>query len=290
MRNRPLHTILVAALALSLLATAGGCSKSSVPKGGPLEDITWELTSYPVSGKMAPVPAKAQFQLGFKQGQVTGQAVNSYSAQYTSTAEGDLKIGQLASTLMMGPAGLMKVEKAYFEALQTAAFYWSDGRKLTMYDKDYNVLLQFAKNESSLTGRVWRATGINNGSGGVVSTSTTPSSTTEFLTDGTMRGSTGANQYSSPYKLGGTDRMQIGPVMANKAAGPPALMKREAEYLAALETVATYKLTGDTLELRTAGGAIAIDVLRDQVAGLAGGGPPELAPTRPDPASRWAAG
>ncbi len=276
MRIRTAVAIIAAGMLVAAVPVAGGCSKPAGPKGGPLEGVTWMLISYSSSGSMKAPPKAADVQLRFGPEPVTGRkeasgkAVNSYSGPYQATPAGELTIGPIASTLMAGPPELMALEKAYFDALGKTASYSSDGQKLTLYDKDGNALLEFAKSEVSLTGRTWNATGINNGKQAVVSTLATVPVTAQFSTaspepklglslgDGAIYGNGSVNQYSAPYKLSGSDGITISEITATKKAGSPEAMQQEAEYFAALKGVAKYQLTGSTLELRTADGALAV--------------------------------
>ena len=74
-----------------------------------------------------------------------------------------------------------------------------------------------------------------------------------------MTGSAGCNDYFAAYKTEG-DNISIGPIGSTRkiCAEPEGIMEQEQQYLAALETAATYSLRGDTLDLRTAEGARAV--------------------------------
>jgi heat shock protein HslJ len=250
-------TAAAAALACSVVLGAAGCGASG-PRGGTLEGVTWLLSSYSQGGSMKDTPRSPAVELGFKGAVASGRAVNTYNGPYSATPDGRISIGPIASTLMAGPPAEMAVEQAYFKALEKAASYYSDGKQLTLYDQAGAPMLVFQKSEVTLTGRMWVATGINNGKEAVVGTANTGKSTAEFLTDGSMRGSGAVNNYSAPYKTQGADGIEIGPPIATEMAGPPDLMQQETEFFAALQTANKYVLTGSTLELRTSGGALAV--------------------------------
>jgi heat shock protein HslJ len=253
---------MMTAAALTLLAFvtvlgATGCGPSG-PRGGPLEGVTWVLSSYSDAGSMKVAPKSPAAELGFKASVASGRAINTFNGPYAATPEGKIAIGPIASTLMAGPPAQMAVEQAFFKALEKAATYYSDGKQLTMYDQGATAILVFQKSDVSLTGRTWVATGINNGKNAVVGTASTGKSTTEFLTDGTLRGNGGVNSYSAPYTTQGTDGIEIGAPIATKMAGPADLMQQEAEFMAALQTAKKYVLTSNTLELRTGSDALAV--------------------------------
>jgi heat shock protein HslJ len=251
-------TMAAGVLALGVVLGTVGCGGASGPRGGTLEGVTWLLSSYSEGGSMKSVPKSPSVELGFKADVASGRAVNTYNGPYSATPEGKIKIGPLASTLMAGPPEAMAVEQAYFKALEKAASYYSDGSALTLYDQGGTAILAFKKSDVTLTGRTWVATGINNGKEAVVGTVSTGKSTAEFLTDGSMRGSGGVNSYSAPYKTAGEDGIEIGAPISTKMAGPPELMKQEAEFFAALQTAKKYVLRGGSLELRTATDALAV--------------------------------
>ena len=83
--------------------------------------------------------------------------------------------------------------------------------------------------------------------------------TAVFAEDGTLSGSAGCNNYTTTYTVDG-DNITIGMGASTMmfCAEPEGVMDQEAQYLAALETAATYTITGDKLELRTADGALAV--------------------------------
>jgi heat shock protein HslJ len=251
-------TTAAALLAFSLVLGTTGCGGSG-PRGGKLEGVTWLLTSFSEgAGAMRVAPKAPAVELGFKDNVASGRAVNTYSGQYTATPDGTIQIGPIASTLMAGPPAQMAVEQAYFKALEKAASYYSDGKQLTLYDQGGATILVFQKSDVTLTGRTWVATGINNGKEAVVGTVTTGKSTAEFMSDGSLRGNGGVNDYQAPYKTVGADGIEIGPPMATAMPGPKDLVKQEAEFFAALRTAKKYVLTSSTLELRTATGALAV--------------------------------
>ena len=77
-----------------------------------------------------------------------------------------------------------------------------------------------------------------------------------FGADGTLSGSAGCNNYSTTYTVV-TTTMKISPaIAATRMMCPEPVMQQEAAYLAALPTVATYRIESNKLELRDAKGAL----------------------------------
>ena len=84
--------------------------------------------------------------------------------------------------------------------------------------------------------------------------------TATFGKDGNLTGNAGCNDYNGPYTISG-NQITIGPLASTRkfCNDPAGIMDQETQYLAALETAATYQIEGTTLELRTKDGALAAD-------------------------------
>src|SRR5262245_28914108 len=68
---------------------------------------------------------------------------NTYNGGYTTTADGGLVFGNLASTRMACPEDQMAVEGAFFAAIGSVASYAIDGESLVMSDADGDEVLRF---------------------------------------------------------------------------------------------------------------------------------------------------
>ena len=113
---------------------------------------------------------------------------------------------------------------------------------------------------SSLTGVPWQVTsGLDTPGWEQVAPSAT-------FAGGHMTGSTGCNQYSAAYKTDG-DQLTLGQVASTKKACPAPAGAVEAEYLRALDQIASWRIDGDELVLGDAGGQ---EVLRLREASLTG--------------------
>ena len=81
--------------------------------------------------------------------------------------------------------------------------------------------------------------------------------------DGTVTGTAGCNRYNAAYSAmdagNSSGSLGIGPAASTRMAclEPEGVMEQEAQYLAALESAATYSIDGDRLEMRTADDAMA---------------------------------
>lgn len=79
--------------------------------------------------------------------------------------------------------------------------------------------------------------------------------------DGAAGGKSGCNRYRSTMTIG-DDSLVFGPAMGTKMACPPPLMEIEDKYLHALEAVSTWRISGDTLELRDGSGQVTLTFSR----------------------------
>lgn len=254
----------VAALALSGCGgsdDASGASTAATAGGGPL-DGRWELTDREDAGAMVAIPAGVTVDAVFADGRVSGGAgVNSYSGAYKAGGGGELLIGPVAATQMAGPPAAMAVEGAYLAALEAVRAYTSDGETLTMLAAGDRPLLTFAARAASPAG-AWEVTGFNNGRQAVVSPVAGSTLTARFGADGAVTGDAGVNTYRADYATTAPDGIRISAPAATRKAGPQELMDQEAEFLAALESAATFSVRGGLLELRDGSDAIAVTMSR----------------------------
>ena len=87
--------------------------------------------------------------------------------------------------------------------------------------------------------------------------------TAVFGKSGSLSGFAGCNDYNATYKAT-APKISIGPVASTRkhCEEPAGVTDQESSYLAALETAATYRVEGSRLELRTADGALAVELKR----------------------------
>jgi heat shock protein HslJ len=234
----------------------------SVLQSEPLVDTPWQLTGYNNgTGGFVSVLADTEITATFgSEGKVSGLAgCNNYAASYEISGD-QISLGPAAATMMMcpEPAGLMEQEQTYLATLQSASRFDIEGKQLSLYGPDGQVLLSFtAREPTPLIGTTWQAISYNNGKGGAVSVILGTEITAIFGQDGNLTGSAGCNNYTATYETEGTS-ISVGPAASTRmfCAEPEGIMDQEAQYLAALETAATYRPEGDRLELRTADGAL----------------------------------
>ncbi len=110
-----------------------------------------------------------------------------------------------------------------------------------------------------LAGTSWNVANYNNGRDAVVSVLEGTTLTVAFSSDGQVSGSAGCNSYFASYQVNGSN-ITIGPAGSGQlfCAEPEGIMEQEAEFLAALQSAATFSVSGGRLEMRTAGNQLAI--------------------------------
>lgn len=240
--------VLIGAAALALAACASTGDSAS------LEGTLWELESYRnTDGETVDAIPGSGARIEFQDGQASGTSgCNNFFGPYEVDGN-SITIGPLGATLMACPGPLGEQEFGYLAALGSAETYEISGDTLTLSDGEGEVVATFTVGEPlSLTGVTWIATGVNNGRGGVQSVVIGNEITAVFGEDGSLSGSAGCNNYSGTYEVDG-ENMTIGPLAVTQmfCEQPEGTMEQEAEYLAALGTVATWNITGDQLDLRT---------------------------------------
>jgi heat shock protein HslJ len=244
-------------IAATILA---GCSSvqrnADVPS---LDGTAWVLSELPGATLPPGQPATVQFQGGKAAG---SDGCNRYSAPYTASG-GSITISQGATTMMACPPPQMELARAFSGALTGAKRYrMADGR-LQLLGGDGAVLATFARQSQELAGTSWRATGINNGKGGVASLVQGSEVTLAFGADGRVAGSAGCNNFTGGYTAEGTS-VRFGPAATTrKMCAGEGVMEQEAAFLTALGTVASAEQEGDRLRLRTEDGATAVVLVRD---------------------------
>jgi heat shock protein HslJ len=234
----------------------------SAPAG--LPGTSWEVISYN-NGREAVVSllTGTDISLNFgTDGQASGHAgCNTYSGGFQAGGKA-LKVGPLSSTqrACAAPAGVMEQEQQYLAALQNAAAFEIAGDTLTLRDAGGAMqVVAKASTPAGLPGTSWKITMYNNGNQAVVGLLTGTDISLNFGTDGQASGNAGCNTYSGGYQAGGK-ALKVGPLAGTRmfCDKPAGVMDQEKRYLAALQSAATYEVTGRTLTIRDAGGAMQV--------------------------------
>lgn len=251
---RALTLVVAAALALAACTGATATATPASPDR-PFEGTDWRLLEY--VGKAGGVVAvrRVEVTATFADGIVEGNGgCNAYRGPYTLDGA-SIEIGDLASTAMACTGAAEPVEEAYLQILPVVTTVAVRGDTLELRNDTGTITLRYeASQPVALTETKWVATGINNGSGGVVSV-TGSEVTAVFGGGGSVAGNGGCNTFNGPYTTDG-DIIAIGPLVTTRMACPE--LDQETAFLAALEAATTYAISGDTLELRDDSGALQV--------------------------------
>jgi heat shock protein HslJ len=249
MKNKlVLLTVLASLIILPACASAGS--------GGVITGVVWVLDGLNGAAPVAGTTITAEFTAD---GKVAGSAgCNRYSGGYTVSGSGIQFSDALASTMMACEQAVMDQESAYFQALAAAKSFTVKDDQLTLKDAGGKVVASFKAQSQELSGSSWLANSYNNGKEAVVSLIDGSEITLDFAADGQLSGVSGCNNYTGGYTVDG-DKIKIGPLASTQmfCDQPEGVMDQEAQYLAALESAATYHIEGGRLELRTSDGALA---------------------------------
>ena len=110
--------------------------------------------------------------------------------------------------------------------------------------------------DASLEETPWQLTEYVGPEGGTLPVPEAVAATATF-SGGTVTGSTGCNQYHAAYTLDGAT-LTIGEVAMTLMACPEPQLALETAFTAALAEVASYAISGETLELKTAEGTVGL--------------------------------
>jgi heat shock protein HslJ len=225
---------------------------------GTLEGSSWIVTDVNGAAPLPDTTITASFEAD---GNLSGtDGCNRYGATYELDGN-QITITPGMTTMMACPDPIMQQAGEYMAALESATNYQIQGDTLELLDAGGNAVATFTAQPTSLPGTSWTVIGYNNGRGGVVSVIIGTEITAVFGEDGTLSGSAGCNNYTASYEADDAGNISIGPAATTRmmCSDPEGIMEQENEYLASLETAATYNVEGERLQLRTAENSLAAD-------------------------------
>ena len=225
---------------------------------------TWSLVSTYSGGRAVSALSGTTITATFSDaGTVSGSAgCNNYVATCQVTRD-TIAIGKPATSKANcgSPTGVMDQETMYLSNLQGAASYTVNGDTLTLYDLKGNILLTYQRSGALVTplpiaGIPWNLERYQQVSGAEVPVIQGTEVTALFGPIGTLNGTAGCNSYNGAYTTSGSNGISIGPLATTKMyCGDPGVMDQETAYLALLQTVSSYEVTGEgTLNLRNSAG------------------------------------
>ena len=234
---------------------------SATVQSGSLTGSLWVLTSLRGKPPIRGTQLTSEF--------TTDKAVsgssgcNRYSGSYSASGNTIRISSPLASTRKACARPIALQEAAFLKALASVRRYDVNDGRLTLKSAAGKLILQYKAQSQQLAGTSWIVSAYNNGNQGVESVLTGTKLTAVFGKDGSLSGSAGCNNYNGPYKAA-APKIAIGPLVSTKmhCAEPEGVSDQEARFLAALQTAATYQVEGKRLVMRTAAGALAVELTR----------------------------
>jgi len=214
---------------------------------------TWVL--FELNGN--PVGSESNIILVLDKNNLSGSdGCNHLSGTYSIDGD-NFSVGEeLISTVMACEESIMQLAGQYTQALQASATYKLADNQLQLLDENDTVVAIFEAQSQELAGTSWLASYVNTGSSeGVVSSSSIQAAqqTLFFDNDGKINGNAGCNDYFANYEVNG-DGLSFSAVGSTKMFCGESLMAEETAFLEVLEKAATYKIFGNSLEIRDATG------------------------------------
>jgi len=113
-----------------------------------------------------------------------------------------------------------------------------------------------------LAGTRWNVVNYNNGQG-IVTLLPGTSADLAFGADGQVTGNAGCNSFFGPYRASGNS-LSAGPLGSTSriCPDPEGLMDQEAQFLRALQSAASFRIDGNTIEIQNAAGQIVVVATR----------------------------
>ncbi|MBL0167733.1 MAG: META domain-containing protein [Propionivibrio sp.] len=236
-------------------------SNANTPVPLAFEGPSWQLAARGTQGAGVGASEKRAVTARFEGGRVSGfSGCNRFMGSYTIDRASVL-IGPLAGTMMACPEPQMAIEKAFLGALTGTLRYAISGDQLTLTPAAGAPLVFQAEPAPTLQGVTWSVTGFNNGRQAVVGPLLGTELTLTF-DQGRVYGSSGCNTYRAAYTSEG-NRLAIGPVASTrKACSVEGVMQQEREFLAALETVKLWAISGGLLDIHRADGERVLNAIK----------------------------
>ena len=228
--------------------------------GQPLTGPVWKWTTTQMNDGSSKTPSDPnQYLIEFlANGHVAVQAdCNRVAGTYTVNGN-HLAIMLGPSTLAACPPGSLGDE--FVKQLGNIRSYFFKGDNLILEIKMDSGSMIFAPSApAGLPGTSWEVISYNNGREAVVSLLNGTNISLTFGTDGQVSGNAGCNSYSGDYQTSGKT-LKVGSLKGTRmfCDKPVGVMDQEKQYLAALQSAATFEIAGDTLTIRDASGAMQV--------------------------------
>ena len=242
-------------------ATQGNGIQGGQAMQNPLSADQWQLVSYLTEQGMRRALPDNPASIEFAGGRITGSTgCNRYFGSYQLMGGNSVQISQPGLTMMACAEEISAQEHQYLKNLADINFFQLQEDKLQLLDAQKQVRLIF-KNlpPLALEQTEWQMTGINNGTGGVVSSAHTGKANLQFMA-GKLQGNSGCNALTASYQVNGSE-ITIGLVSSTrKFCSEKGLMVQEQQMLQALTKVTHYQIRANQLRLISANGSLMLSL------------------------------
>lgn len=266
---------LCAVFMLSVSPMANAANPSQTLPSVELADTNWVLSS--LDGKLPFPNTVVTLQLD-KDGSATGSdGCNRFRTTYTQNDTNLTFETPAASTTIACDERVMQQAETYMMALaKTSSFMATESVLIFLGDDE--ILATFVTNPG-LQGSAWDVLNYNNGRGAITGLLPGTEITAFFDVAGNVTGNAGCNEYFATYAVTGNS-IKIGApgTTFRFCSEPKGVMDQEFEFLNALESAATYSITGDVMLMRNADDQLALILTRTTLVDLPA---PPPAPTTP---------
>ncbi len=221
----------------------------------------WNLDGYRgADGEVPAAPGQPATLVLAADGTLSGSTgCNNVAGTYTVDGEAlTSPLGPRTRRACTDPA-LDAQERALVPALGEVTGFAVDGTTLTLRD-DSGVRFTYEAEDTSLVG-AWTVTGVNNGTGGVVSSAATEALAMVF-TENLVTVSGGCNTLSANVVPGDAGEVSFGPVSSTKKACEGEAAEADQWMTEALGRTRDYEVLGGTLTMRDAEGAMQVTATR----------------------------
>lgn len=252
------HALVAASLLVAALPGSGAAGEAgpSLPTGA-----IWRWVELRGSEPIeVSHPNRYTIEFGADAGYAFRADCNTGGGSY-ETHGAQLRLGEGRTTLAACPPG--SLGPRFTRLLADVVGYSVHGEELWLeLGGDVGPMVFQPQRELALAGTQWLVRAVNNGKQAVVSVVVGSTLTASFGKDGKLAGSAGCNRYTASYSVEG-QQLTVGPAAATRKAcsEPEGVMEQESAFLAALGSVARYEIRGERLQLRSAEGALAVDLV-----------------------------
>ena len=235
------------------------------PAAPVLAGTAWIMAS--LNGALPVADAAVTLQFGMDGTASGSDGCNRYTTMYNQLGDALTFMQPMAGTMMACSDPIMAQAAEYQKALAAVTRFTMSARQLVLFAGN-DIVLTYIADVQELDGTTWSVTSYNNGREAVVGLLSGTEITLNFDTTD-LNGNAGCNNYVGGYSVEGSNITiaQLGSTM-RFCDTPDGVMEQEQQYLAALQSAATFRIEGDQLWLRTAGDAIAVIAVKEVIVDL----------------------